>query len=235
MYPTGVETEQQRKLRHLVEVTVFRGLSQREMESIDRATTMVSAAKGRIFYRPDEPSEVLFILKEGRVQLYRLTSDGKKLTIAVLGPHSLFGEMAMLGARMNDTFAEALDDCQICVMSHADLERVILADPRVALRMLNNIGNRLSEAETRLEDMAFKSVPARMASLLLRLSEGSGSPAEEVKGYTHLDLAESIGTYRETATQVLNQLKAAGLIEIKRKRIAILDREGLEQVSFGPI
>jgi CRP/FNR family transcriptional regulator len=68
---------------------------------------------------------------------------------------------------------------------------------------------------------------------LLRLSEAGESPTDEVKGYTHLELADSIGTYRETATQVLGQLKAAGLIEIGRKRISILDRAGLALVEAG--
>ena len=55
---------------------------------------MSTVSKGRVFYRPEEPGEVLFILKEGRVQLYRISPEGKKLVITTLGPHTLFGEMA---------------------------------------------------------------------------------------------------------------------------------------------
>jgi CRP-like cAMP-binding protein len=77
--------------------------------------------------------------------------------------------------------------------------------------------------------MAFKGIPARLASLLLRLSAERGSP--DITGLTHQDLAETIGTYRETATQVLNDMKAQGLIEIGRKRITIKDAEKLAQVA----
>jgi CRP/FNR family transcriptional regulator, cyclic AMP receptor protein len=227
--PTGVVAQPDEKMRYLSEMAVFQDLTPREMEELNRITTMSTVPKGRVFYRPEEPGEVLFILKEGRVQLYRISPEGKKLVITTLGPHTLFGEMALLGTRMHNTFAEAVDDCLICVMSRTDLERMILSKPRVALRILEITGKRLNEAEERLENMAFKGIPARLASLLLRLSEEQES--ETITGLTHQDLAESVGTYRETATQVLNDLKSQGLIEIGRKRITILDAEALWEVA----
>ncbi len=217
------------KMRYLSELSVFQDLSPREMEELNRITTMSHVPRGRVFYRPEEPGEVLFILKEGRVQLYRISPEGKKLVITTLGPHTLFGEMALLGTKMHNTFAEAIDDCLICVMSRTDLERLILNKPQVALRILESTGKRLREAEERLENMAFKGIPARLASLLLRLSDEQGT--NEITGLTHQDLAESVGTYRETATQVLNDLKSQGLIEIGRKRITILDPDGLAEIA----
>lgn len=217
------------KMRYLSELTVFQDLTAREMEELNRITTMSTVQKGRVFYRPEEPGEVLFILKEGRVQLYRISPEGKKLVITTLGEHTLFGEMALLGAKMHNTFAEAVEDCLICVMSRTDLERLILNKPQVALRLLEITGKRLREAEERLESMAFKGIPARLASMLLRLSDEQGS--DEVTGLTHQDLAESVGTYRETATQVLNDLKSQGLIEIGRKRIEILKRDALMEIA----
>jgi CRP-like cAMP-binding protein len=217
------------KLRYLSELAVFQDLSPREMQELNRITTMSTVPRGRVFYRPEEPGEVLFILKEGRVQLYRISPEGKKLVITTLGPHTLFGEMALLGTKMHNTFAEAIDDCLICVMSRTDLERLILNKPQVALRILEITGKRLREAEERLENMAFKGIPARLASLLLRLSVEQDST--EIAGLTHQDLAESVGTYRETATQVLNDLKSQGLIDIGRKRIQILDVDGLAEVA----
>jgi len=217
------------KMRYLSELAVFQDLTPREMQELNRITTMSHVPRGRVFYRPEEPGEVLFILKEGRVQLYRISPEGKKLVITTLGPHTLFGEMALLGAKMHNTFAEAIEDCLICVMSRTDLERLILNKPQVALRILEVTGKRLREAEERLENMAFKGIPARLASLLLRLAEEQGS--DEISGLTHQDLAESVGTYRETATQVLNDLKSQGLIDIGRKRIKILDAEKLAEVA----
>lgn len=225
--PSGSQPAE--KMRYLSELTIFQDLGQREIEDLNRVTTMSVVPRGRVFYRPDESGEVLFILRSGRVQLYRISPEGKKLVISTLGPHTLFGEMAMLGTRMHNTFAEAADDSEILVMSRADLERLILGKPQVALRILEVTGKRLVEAEDRLKNMAFKGIPARLASLILRLSEERDS--DDIVGLTHQDLAESVGTYRETATQVLNDLKAEGLIEIGRKRITILDRERLTEVA----
>jgi CRP/FNR family cyclic AMP-dependent transcriptional regulator len=219
------------KLDHLSDVDLFRDLSERDMAELDRVTTITTVPRGRVFYEPEDVSEVLFLIRTGRVQIYRISPEGKKLVIATLGPGALFGEMALLGQQMHNAFAEALDDCQIFVMSRADLERLILDKPSVGRRVLETTGKRLRDAERRLEDMAFKSIPARLASLLLRLAAEQGS--DEVVGLTHQDLAETVGTYRETATQVLNDMKAAGLIEIGRKRIKILDRARLEAIAQG--
>jgi CRP-like cAMP-binding protein len=219
------------KRDHLSDVDLFRDLSERDMAELERATTITTVPRGRVFYEPEDVSQVLFLIQEGRVQIYRISPEGKKLVIATLGPGALFGEMALLGQQMHNAFAEALDDCRIFVMSRADLERLILNQPSVGQRVLETTGRRLRDAEKRLEDMAFKSIPARLASLLLRMSAEQGS--DEVVGMTHQDLAETVGTYRETATQVLNDMKADGLIEIGRKRIKILDRARLEVLAQG--
>lgn len=216
------------KMRHLQMVDVFRGLSKAEMAEMDRTTTMSTCRRGRIFYQPDDASEVLFILKKGRVQLYRLSPEGKKLIVTTLGAGTIFGEMAIIGQGMHNNFAEAVEDCLLCVMSRHDVERLILSKPDVALRFMQVMADRLKRAETQLGDMAFKSIPARLASLLLHLREEHG---DHICGYTHQDLAEAVGTYRETATQILNEFKAGHIIEIGRKRIDVLDPDGLEELA----
>lgn len=216
------------KIRYLNMVDIFQGLSRADMQEMDRTTTMSTCRRGKIFYSAEDTSEVLFILKKGRVQLYRLTPDGKKLVVANVEAGSIFGEMAIIGQGMHNTFAEAVENCLLCVMSRHDVERLILSKPPVALRVMNILAGRLRSAEARLEDMAFKSVSARLASLLLHLSREQG---DRVYGYTHQDLADAVGTYRETATLTLNEFKSQQLIEIGRKRIDILNLVGLEVIA----
>jgi CRP/FNR family cyclic AMP-dependent transcriptional regulator len=214
---------------YLSDSELFRDLSARDLTELELVTTLTTVTRGRVFYRPEDPGERLFLLRQGRVQLYRISPEGKKLVIATLGPGALFGEMALLGQQMHNAFAEAMEDCSIMVMSRADLERLMLNDPTIGRRILTLTQRRLTDAEARLEDMAFKGIPARLASLLLRLSADQDS--DTITGLTHQDLAETIGTYRETATQVLNDLKADGLIEIGRKRITILDAARLRDIA----
>lgn len=219
----------QEKLNYLSMMDLFRDLSPQELAEMDRQTTMSTCKAGKILYMPDDTGEVLFLLKKGRVELYRISPEGKKIVLTVLGPGTIFGEMALVGQGMQDTFAEAIEDAVLCVMSRADVERLILARPQVALRLVEALGRRLAQVERQLEEVAFKSIPARLAALLLRLAHESGNGT--IVGYTHQSLGEMLGTYRETTTQVLNEFKAAGLIDIGRKRIEILDRAGLERIA----
>lgn len=217
------------KITHLTTMELFQDLSKDDQEELDRITTMTTVRKGKIFYRPEDTGEVIFILKKGTVQLYRISPEGKKLVIYTIGDGTLFGEMSLLGQRMHNTFAEAITDCTICVMSRTDMERLVLTRPQVALRILEITGNRLRETEEQLEALAFKSIAARLAALLLRLAKDS----DEVVGLTHQDLAEMIGTYRETTTQTLNDMKAEGIVAIGRRRIDIRDREALIRIAEG--
>jgi CRP-like cAMP-binding protein len=224
-----VSVEQSDKIGYLRMVDIFQDLTEAEIEEIDRATTLTSCRRGKILYMPEDTSEVLFLLKQGRIQLYRISPDGKKLVIATLGPGAVFGEMALIGQGMHNTFAEATEDCVLLVMSRDEVEQLLVTKPKVALRIFEALGKRLREAEFRLEEIAFKGIPARLASYLLDLSDQEGS--DTITGRTHQDLGEQIGTYRETTTQTLNTFKAEGLIDIGRKRITILDREGLQQIA----
>jgi CRP-like cAMP-binding protein len=220
----------QQKVDYLSTITIFRDLSQPELMQMDRSLTMSTCRSGKIFYMPEDQAEVLFLLKKGQVQLYRMSPAGKKIVVATLGPGAIFGEMSLIGQQMHNTFAQALGECTLCVMSSADVERLVQEKPEVAFRMVQALGERVSTLETRLEDIAFKSIPARLADELLQLAELQGDPSQ-VHGLTHQDLAERLGTYRETTTQTLNDFKAAGLIDIGRKRITILDRSGLQEIA----
>ena len=215
------------KLEALSEIEIFQDLSDQEMEEMDRSTTMSTCESGRVFYGPDEAGEVLFLLKKGRVQLYRLSPEGKKLVVAVLEKGAIFGEMSLVGQGMHNTFAEAVDECTLCVMSRMDVERIVEEKPQVALRFLESMAIRLRETEAKLEDLAFKSIPVRLAALLQDLA-GESNSGDTIEGYTHQDLAEMLGTYRETATQTLNEFKSDGWVEIGRKRIRIVDPSALD-------
>jgi CRP/FNR family transcriptional regulator, cyclic AMP receptor protein len=213
------------KLRFLREVDILRDLNTEEMDWLKHSTEMVTCEPGRMIYGQDEQVEVLFILKKGKVQLYRLTPEGKKLELATVGAGTFFGEMPFLGQRMHNAFAEAIEESVICVMSREDVERLIDRKPQVAVRMLEVLSARLGETESRLEALAFQNVPARLAAALLQLA-----PDDELR-MSHQELGDRIGAYRETVTKTLDEFQRAGLVELGRMRIAIRDRNGLQRVA----
>lgn len=217
------ETE---KLRYLTEHEFFQDFNRLEMWNIQRKTTMFTCEPGRLFYSAGDSGEVLFILKEGTVHLYRLTPEGRKLIVATLHKGAVFGEMSLLGQRLHNTFAEAASPARVCVMSRVDVEALLRQKPQMALRLMQSMGERLQAAERQLEQLAFSSMPGRLATLLLELAEG-----DQVLGHTHQELAEMVGTYRETVTSILNEFKGQGIIEIGRKQIHILDHAALAEIA----
>ncbi len=216
------------KLNYLETIDAFQDLSLDEVRAVNDQTRLVHYPSGHLFYMPDDPGEVLFILKEGRVQLYRTSIDGRKLVVAELRPGAIFGQMMLVGQRMHKTFAQALDDCVICVWDRAHVERLLVEKPQFALRLLEAVGQRLIQAEEGLVEATFKRMPSRLAGLLLRMQQANNG-SSFIKGYTHQYFADMLGTYRETATQILNDFRQKGFIQIRRKSIRILDKEGLRK------
>ncbi|MBV9209566.1 MAG: Crp/Fnr family transcriptional regulator [Acidobacteria bacterium] len=212
---------------YLPAVDLFRDFTEEEVREVERVTVLQRFEKGRLLYTPGETGEALFLLRPGAVQIYRMSAEGRKLVIAHLLPYAFFGAMSCIGQGMYDAYAEAIEDCEVIMMNCADLERLLISKPRVALRILEAFGKRVIEAEQQLEDIAFKGLVARLASLLLREADENG----EVRGLSHRDIAERLGIYRETATNGLKELKAAGIISIARKRIHITDPARLRLVA----
>ncbi len=220
-------------LSYLRAVDIFRDLSTEEINAIHDVTPMRRRSKGTVFYRPGDRAERLFILKEGSVTLYRLTPEGHKLIVATVGAGTIFGEMALAGQSMWDCFAEAEDDALVCTITRRDMERLLQEQPRVALRLLAIMGRRVQELEERLEQMAYRTVRERLGRLLLGNSRRSQG-GYEVKGFTHEYLAEAVGASRQTVTQELRRMENAGLLEIGRKRLRLLDVPGLQGIVSQP-
>ncbi len=216
------------KQEFLRKIDIFRDLGHGEIEEIDRQTRMTTVRRGQVIYRQEDDAEGLFLLKRGRVRLSRLSPSGKRLELAVLEPGTFFGEMPMLGVSMRSASAEAVDDSLLCVMSEADVERLVMSRPEVGRRMIEILGRRLAAAEARLEDFAYRSATERVAALLLRLAK-----AGVVEGMSHQDLADAVGAYRETVTKILDEFEAAGLLALSRKRIEVLDPPELRRRGTG--
>ena len=208
------------------EVDIFSDLDDQEMAAIAAAAPMRQFAPGELLYSPPQPMETLFILKQGRVRIFRVSRDGRALTTAIITPGTIFGEMLLLGQQMHDNFAEALDKVTVCVMSRSDVQRFLLSDSRIAARISEILGNRVSQLERRLSDTVFKSVPQRIATTLCLLA---GQEPRRLLGrgiqiqLTHEQVAALAGTPRETTTKILNEYADQGLVHLGRGRITIAD------------
>jgi CRP-like cAMP-binding protein len=206
---------------------IFGPLSDEEWAWLRDTTAMITCERGRMFYGPDDPGDTLFFVKRGKVILYRLTPDGRKLVTATLGQNAIFGEMGLTGQHMYGCFAEAAEDCLLCVLSRSDMQALIRRNPDVGLLLLAEVQRRFQERESELEALAFRGLPARLSALLLREMDRDGV----ITGMTHQELAERLGTYRETVSQLLGRLRDDGVLSISPKRIDVHDLEALRHYA----
>lgn len=213
---------------------IFRDLSPVELAQIERAATRSHYGPGHVFFSPDEQGQQLYILYSGRVRLYKLSAEGRALTLAVLEPTTVFGEMSAIGPWRHDSFAEAMTECEVGAVGRGELLGLMQEHQQIALRLMELMAQRLQLMENKLADIAFKSVPQRLATVLLDLVAAStlpqnGTPA--VVRYTHQQLAEMIGSYRETVTKAVGDFRDGGLIRIEEEAIYLTDLPRLQSLA----
>ena len=221
------------KVRLLSMVDVFEGLSEEDLERLARLARDATYEQGEILPEPQEGGEKLYVLKEGRVQLYvKLPNEGE-ITLSVVEAGSIFGEIAVAGQGSGKVRARALMPSLVCTIKTEILEQLIERNPAVALAIVRMLSDRLRQAEVRFAELAHMQVPARLASLVLRLSASEGIVSREGiridTRYTHEQLGTMIGSNREAVTRAMKELREKGAVEVVGRRIHLRDREVLER------
>ena len=219
-------------------VDIFEGFSKEEVREILRdllrRNAEINLQAGEVFYTPREPDGKLFILKQGRVRIYKMEGS-REFTLEMVDAGTIFGEVAFTPHRLRDAYAEAMGPSILLAMERADVEHLIRMKPLVGLRMISLLSERLHYYETRMEDVTLKEVPARLASLILFLveSEGVQIPGEIriPTRYTHEHLGTMIGANREAVTRAFGRLQDEGAVQIRRRLIYVEDVEALERAA----
>ncbi len=169
----------------------------------------------------------LFTVMKGRVQLIREGPNGRRLAIATLGPGAMFGEGALLGAVDPSVKAVALTDTILWAVPQPQAQTLALRYPVLSWALLQTVGQRLAQVENRMEEVAYKRLPERLAGLLLELANGG----KAIRGTSHQALADMLGTYRETISAILRNFKDDGLVELGYRRIDLRDVRGLRMAA----
>jgi CRP/FNR family cyclic AMP-dependent transcriptional regulator len=221
------------KVRLLSMVDVFEALPEEELKELAHLALDVSYGPGEALREPQESEGKLYVLKEGRVQLYVRLPDEGEVTLSVVEGGSIFGEIAFAGEGSGEIHARALVPSLVCTLRTKVVEGLIERNPQVGLAMVRMLSERLRQAEVRLAELAHKQVPARLASLILRLSASEGIVTREGiridTRYTHRQLGTMIGARREAVTRALNDLVNNGAVEVVSRRIHLRDHEVLER------
>ena len=221
------------KLWHLEQVNLLKELSPDELQKVSDATTMKVEKKGKYIYFPQEPSQVIFFLKAGRVKIGSYSDDGKEIIKTIVHPGEVFGEMGIVGQENRKDFAMAMDDeVRICAITVEEIKEMMSQIPHLSFAVTKVIGERLIKVERKLESMVFKDVRTRLLEFLKDTASDHGKQiGYEVliqHNLTHQDIANLIATSRQTVTTILNDLKEQDLIYMERNKILIRDLSDLK-------
>jgi CRP/FNR family transcriptional regulator, cyclic AMP receptor protein len=188
----------------------------------------MTVRRGDLLYAAGEPADSLYVLRAGRVHIFLVTEEGKKVVIETVMAPSLLGEAVLSVSRIHETYAEAAEDADVLVVERPSVEALLQTQPELAVRLLEAVAGRLLTVAQRLEDRLVRAVPARLARALLQLVP---APAYEAFPIKQSEIAEVAGTSRETATRVLNQFESDGLIALGRTRVRVLRPDALSRIA----
>jgi CRP/FNR family cyclic AMP-dependent transcriptional regulator len=208
---------------------IFNQLAQQN-ETVGEALMVRSFRAGETVCDGEEMVNSLFLVASGRVQLYRTSRDGRRFVIATLGPGSMFGEASLLGGQGPDTRAVALEAGTVWVMPAQQAMELSSTDAMFGFGLMQAMGQRVVEAENRLEQMAYSTIASRLAGLLLEL--GEDDPQDLVR-VTHQELADMLGTWRETISKTLQEFRRRGMVASGRRQLTLLDKEALQLEAGG--
>ncbi|MDO3376867.1 Crp/Fnr family transcriptional regulator [Geoalkalibacter halelectricus] len=219
------------RLWYIRNADMFSWLREDEQMELAKRSEMVTCKRNSRFFFAEEPSDNIFLVKQGRVKLLRASPEGREIILDILGPGEIFGELALTGEERRSHSAEALDDAMVCIIARKDFEELLRRHPEMALRVLKLIGLRRRELEMRLEDLVFQPLAGRLAITLmwqaqrLGVTEGDGSIRIPL---AQKDLAFLIGASREAVAEQLSEMKRLGLVKTSYRTIRIIDQSGLK-------
>jgi CRP-like cAMP-binding protein len=225
---------------YLKHCDLFSWLKPDELARLESRSRIGEFPRGKLIYLPGDSDDGCFVLAAGRVRIFSVTPEGKQSIVAFVEPGELFGELAMLAAARRDEFAEAAEKSLVVLVPGDLIRSLALGNAALSLGITRLIGLRRRRIERRLRALLFRPNRQRLIHLLLELAEQFGHPTDRGVEIglklSHQELANVIGSTRESVTLLLGELQQEGVVRIARRRIEIVERERLaREIDFSPL
>jgi len=211
-------------------VPLFSHLGGAELERLAAVVRERHYPKNSMVLFADDPGDTLFIVVRGQVKVVLVGEDGREVILSILKDGDFFGEMALIDDRPRSASVIATAASDTLVLRRADFQQCLETSPRIALGLLQELSRRLRFADDKIGGLVLLDVNGRIARLLLQLAEEHGG-SEIPRPATHHTLAQMVGSSRETVSRTLRDLQTQGLIDVRRDRIALIDRDGLVKLA----
>ncbi|MBI4352678.1 MAG: Crp/Fnr family transcriptional regulator [Candidatus Omnitrophica bacterium] len=218
----------------LREVPLFQGLLESEFELIRGCLIEKAFRKREMLFHEGSPCERIFIVREGRVKLYRTSSSGREQILEVLGPGDTCACNPGSRAWFCASSAEALTPCKAWFLSRDHYVRMVQTNSGLSHALNKIFAERLHCFSALIEEVSLKDTKKRLVKFLLDMLEESATQAAGrdalLISFTREEIAQRIGAARETVARCLSQLKRSRLIDVRPRQIVIRDRAGLEKL-----
>ena len=227
--------DEKKSLWYLKKIALFADLPAPVVQKLSETVELREIRRRQVIYLPGDPGASIFFVNGGRVKISKVTRDGKELTLAYRGPGEIFGELCMLEGGPREEMAEAMENAMITELAREEFEKMVQQNGMLGYRLTKAMLQRRREVENKVEQLLFKDVNAKLAELLLRLGNEygvqSGRGTLVALKITHQEMANLIGSTRETVSLTLSMFKKKGLIQTDGRKVIISDREGLRALA----
>ncbi len=215
------------------QVSFFADLSEEEIQALSSATKRRTFRSGEVIFHRDDPGQVLYMIKEGKVKICIISPDGQEVSLTVFGKGEVFGEFALLDGLPRSADAVALEKVECYTLQRSDFQNAILKNPKIAILVLEALSKRLRNTNNMVEDLIFLDVYGRVAKKLLELADAHGVKTEEgvvidVR-LTQQELASMVGASRESVNKVLGYFTDKNFITTDKHRITIHNTNDLKR------
>lgn len=192
---------------------------------IDKMSPMVKLKKGELIQTPDTFREGLYMLKEGKLKLYKINAEGKQFIVSILGAGNVFGEVDSFSLGTRDTFIETMENTILCSLDKDQFERFLIERPHLAVKLMKELSALLKDRDAMLAQLALGDVREKILHLLVALAGKFGIAEENFHKIdiplSHQEIGNMIGSTRETVTVALNELAKEHVIKTGRMSIHV--------------
>lgn len=169
------------------------------------------------------PGDYMYVIREGRAKVTKASEDGREKIMNFLEAGAFFGDMALLGDETRSASVKTLEDSVLLALSRRDFIDLLRQSPDLSLAVIEELANRLRETNEQARSLSFQGVEERTRNLFDRIArEEDAAPGHRITpALTHQQIADMVGTSRETVTRAIKQLKSSGWLSQEGKRYVI--------------
>jgi CRP-like cAMP-binding protein len=230
---TGKEKNEDMEKKDILKNSIlFAELQEKDLDAIADIAVIRVYEKGQAVFSEGDQADTLFVLGSGRVEVFKLSSDGKKQVLRIVLPGEIFAEAAVFSGGSYPAYADATTHSEMLCITQSEFLKLLQTNPQLSMSMLGALANLLRGFTGMIEDLCLRDVSARVAKFILDRSMKTGKDFFQLEMKMG-ELAQKICTVSETLSRTLRKMRLKGIIDVRGKTITILDKEALHKIVSG--